>query len=83
MDRLSTEQFRTTGSIVARQVADESQNDNSAAPRALSLVRVTGARESAKGTSMAHAIPLIRDLEMRRQTLGWSIKELGDRCGIN
>jgi len=26
---------------------------------------------------------LISDLETRRRTLGWSIKELGDRCGIN
>jgi len=26
---------------------------------------------------------LISDLETRRRTLGWSIKELGDRCGID
>jgi transcriptional regulator with XRE-family HTH domain len=82
VDRLSTEQYRTTSGVVARQVADESGNDNSAAPHTLALLGVTGARENAKGANKAH-ISLIRDLEIRRHTLGWSIKELGDRCGID
>ncbi len=83
MDRLSTEQFRTVSGGVARQVADEGENDNSAAPHGRSLRSVTSARENAKGANMAHTIPLIRDLEIRRNTLGWSIKELSDRCGID
>ena len=83
MDRLSTEQFRTTSSILARQVADESRNDNNARPRALSLVSVTGARDDAKSAGMSRDTSAIRDLEMRRHTLGWSIKELADRCGID
>ena len=83
MDRLSTEQFRTTSSVIARQVADESGNDNSAEPHTLSLASVTGGRETAKGANIAHSSSLIRDLEIRRHTLGWSIKELGDRCGID
>ncbi len=82
MDRLSTEQYRTTSGVVARQVADESGNDNSAAPHTLALLSVTGGRENAKGANRGH-ISLIRDLEIRRHTLGWSIKELGDRCGID
>jgi transcriptional regulator with XRE-family HTH domain len=82
VDRLSTEQYRTTSGVVARQVADESGNDNSAAPRTLALLSVTGGRENAKGANRGH-ISLIRDLEIRRHTLGWSIKELGDRCGID
>jgi transcriptional regulator with XRE-family HTH domain len=83
VDRLSTEQFRSTSGVVARQVADESGNDNSAAPHTLALLSVTGGRENAKDANRAHTISLIRDLEIRRRTLGWSIKELGDRCGID
>ena len=83
MDRLSTEQFRSTSGVVARQVADESGNDNSAAPHTLALLSVTGGRENAKEANRAHTISLIRDLEIRRHTLGWSLKELGDRCGID
>ena len=83
MDRLSTEQFRTTSGGFARQVADESGNDNSAAPHTLALLSVTSGGENAKGANRAHNTSLIRDLEIRRHTLGWSIKELGDRCGIN
>jgi len=83
VDRLSTEQFRTASGVVARQVADESENDNSAAPCALSLLNTTGTRENAKSTNMTHNISLIRDLENRRHTLGLSIKEVGDRCGID
>src|SRR5215203_4490373 len=26
--------------------------------------------------------PLISDLKVRRQALGWSVKDLGERCGI-
>ena len=48
MDRLSTEQFRTTSGIIARQVADGSENDNSAAPHTLARLSVTGGRENAK-----------------------------------
>jgi transcriptional regulator with XRE-family HTH domain len=32
---------------------------------------------------MARNSSLISDLETRRRTLGWSVKELGDRCGID
>lgn len=32
---------------------------------------------------MVHEAPLIDNLIARRQTLGWSIKDLGDRCGID
>ena len=83
MDRLSTEQFRTTSGGVVRQVADESENDNSAAPRTLALLSATGGRENAKGANGTHTISLIRDLAIRRHTLGWSIKELADCCGID
>jgi transcriptional regulator with XRE-family HTH domain len=44
---------------------------------------LTGTRENAEGMKMAHNTSPISDLEIRRQTLGWSIKELGDRCGID
>jgi transcriptional regulator with XRE-family HTH domain len=83
VDRLSTEQFRCTSGVFARQVADESGNDNSAAPHTLAFLSATGGRENAKGANTTHAPSLIRDLEIRRHTLGWSIKELGDRCGID
>jgi transcriptional regulator with XRE-family HTH domain len=83
VDHFSTEQFRTANGAVSRQVTGESQNDNCAAPRTLSFGSVTGARESAKGANMAHNIPLIGNLAMRRDALGWSIKELSDRCGID
>jgi transcriptional regulator with XRE-family HTH domain len=83
VDRLSTEQFRTTSGVVARQVADASGNDNSAAPHTLALLSVAGARENAKRANAAPGSSLIRDLEIRRHTLGWSLKELGDRCGID
>jgi transcriptional regulator with XRE-family HTH domain len=32
---------------------------------------------------MAHNASPISDLEFRRRSLGWSLKELGDRCGID
>jgi transcriptional regulator with XRE-family HTH domain len=44
---------------------------------------LTGERENAEGMKMARNTSPISDLETRRQTLGWSIKELGDRCGID
>lgn len=44
---------------------------------------LTGEPENAEGMKMAHNTSPIGDLEIRRQTLGWSIKELGDRCGID
>jgi transcriptional regulator with XRE-family HTH domain len=31
----------------------------------------------------SHKTPLIRELKTRRQTLGWSLAELGGRCGID
>jgi len=83
VDHFSTEQFRTANGIVARQVAGESQNDNRAAPRALSFRSVTVARESAKSANQAHNISLIGNLASSRQKLGWSVKELADRSGIN
>ena len=70
MDRFSTEQFRTTSGVIARQVADESGNDNSAAPHTLALLSVTGGRENAKGAKRARGTSLIKDLEIRRHTLG-------------
>lgn len=36
---------------------------------------------SAEGVNMK--APLINELKTRRQTLGWSIKDLGERCGID
>ena len=83
MDQFSTEQFRTANGIVSRQVAAESQNDNCAAPPALAFRSVTGARENVKGANIAHTIPLVGNLALRRDALGWSIKELSDRCGID
>jgi transcriptional regulator with XRE-family HTH domain len=44
---------------------------------------LTGKKENAEGMKMAHNTSPISDLEIRRQTLGWSLKELGDRCGID
>ena len=32
---------------------------------------------------MTRNTSLVSDLETRRRTLGWSIKELGNRCGID
>src|SRR5436190_13380055 len=83
VDRLSTEQFRTTSGVVARHVADDSENDNSAVPHALPLLTVTNGRKNAKGASVFHNISLVTDLEFRRHTLGMSIKELSDSCGID
>jgi transcriptional regulator with XRE-family HTH domain len=83
VDHFSTEQFRTANGIVARQVAGESQIDNRAATRAFSFRSVTGARENAKGANQARNIALVGNLAMRRHTLGWSLKELADRCGID
>jgi transcriptional regulator with XRE-family HTH domain len=83
VDHFSTEQFRTANGIVARQVAGESQKDNRAAPRALSFRSVTLARENAKGANEAHTVSPVGNLARRRNTLGWSLKELADRCAID
>jgi transcriptional regulator with XRE-family HTH domain len=83
VDQFSIEQFRTANGIVARQVAAESQNDNCAAARALSLRSIAGARENIKGPNQAHTISLVGNLAIRRHTLGRSPKELADCCGID
>jgi transcriptional regulator with XRE-family HTH domain len=83
VDHFSTEQFRTANGIVARQVAGECQNDTLAASRALAFRSLTGRREDADGANTAHNIPLVGNLASRRHTLGRSLKELADRCGID
>ncbi len=89
MDRSSIEQFRAASGLVARQFADELSSRASAkkgqgAPLcASSGPSITDAPETAKGTNQAGNTSPISDLEIRRHTLGWSIKELGDRCGID
>jgi transcriptional regulator with XRE-family HTH domain len=84
VDAFSTEQVRRTANgNVSRQVAAESQNDNCAAPRALSFRSVAGARENAKGANPRYSNSFVGDLATRRGMLGWSHKELADRCGID
>jgi transcriptional regulator with XRE-family HTH domain len=83
VDRFSTEQFRTASGGVARQVADEGRNDNSVVPHVLPFLTVTNGPEGAKGIKMTQTMALITDLEFRRHTLGLSIEELSNRCGID
>jgi transcriptional regulator with XRE-family HTH domain len=83
VDRFSTEQFRAASGVIARQVVDESRNDNSVVPHALPFLTVTNGPESAKGAKITRNIALITDLEFRRHTLGLSIEELSDRCEID
>lgn len=66
-------QFRTTSDFLTRQLAAD-----------LSLRRTESANESPRrAANMICEAPLIDDLKMRRQTLGWTVKEVGDRCGID
>ncbi len=72
MDRHSIAQFCSASDFVTRQLAAD-----------LSLRRTATADESPRrAANVAGEASLIDDLKMRRQSLGWSIKEVGERCGI-
>jgi DNA-binding response OmpR family regulator len=73
VDRRSTAQLRTASDFVTRQLATT-----------LSSRRPAGADQVLrKAAEMAHQTPLIDDLKARRQSLGWSVKEVGERSGID
>src|SRR5271155_3351905 len=54
-----------------------------APPRAPLPLSLTDARENAEGIEMDRNTSLINNLEAHRRTLGWSLYELGGRCGID
>ncbi len=73
MDYRSITQFRTATDFVTSQfTADLSAR-----------CAVSASDSPPTAASMAREAPLIDDLKARRQTLGWSVKEVADRCGID
>lgn len=81
MDHRSIAQFRTAADFVTRPLAADrplrctaSANDSANA----------GANDSPpRAANMAGETPLIDDLKTRRQSLGWSLKEVAERSGID
>src|SRR5437867_1139358 len=88
VDRRAVAQSRTFSRLVVRHPADalplhaSGKSDTGTPSRLPSVLSVPGASENAEGANMAHNCLQISDLKVRRHTLGWSINELGDRCGI-
>ena len=78
MDHHSIAQFRTAGEFVAGRFAvDQFAVD-------LSLRRTASANESPRrAANLTGDALLIDDLKTRRQGLGWSVREVGERCGID
>ncbi len=73
MDRRSIAQLRTASDFVTRQLAAD-----------LSLRRTASANACPRrAANMVYEAPLIDDLKTRRQSLGWSVKEVGERCGVD
>jgi len=71
VDRHSIAQFRTATDFVTHQLATD-----------LSLRRGAG-ENSAKVATINRVSRLTDDLQTRRQNLGLSVKDVGDRCGID
>jgi transcriptional regulator with XRE-family HTH domain len=65
-------QFHTADFVTRQLAADRS------------VRRTAGANDSpSTAANRAREAPLINDLKTRRQTLGWSVKDVAGRCGID
>jgi hypothetical protein len=72
VDRRSIAQLRTATDLVTRQLAAD-----------FSLSRTAIACESPPGSSTSGDMRPTDDLRARRQKLGWSVKDVSGRCGID
>ncbi len=72
MDRRSIAQLRTATDLVTGQLAAD-----------LSLCRSARANEIPSGSATSRDMRPTDDLRARRQRLGWSVKEVSGRCGID
>jgi transcriptional regulator with XRE-family HTH domain len=73
VDRRSTAQLHTASDFFSRQLA----------ANLLSRRTASAGEVPRRAANMVHEAPLIDDLKTRRQSLGWSVKEVGERCGID